>query len=262
MPMNNSRSRIQIVIEDIYAAFMLLTRIPVNWQKISPNTPPNLNRCLWVYPVVGVVVSLIGAIIYLGTQALDIPQMTSILLSLSAMIITTGAFHEDGLADTMDGFGGGASPEKKLEIMRDSRIGTYGGLALIISIGLKVTGLSALSAGNVVSALLVGATVSRLMIIFTLMMLPPARKKSLSVEAGKPSTKSVIVASTITILVCLTLQDIITIIYVLSAAIVSTAMFCRLSYKQVGGYSGDILGSTQQISEISIYLTLCAIWSI
>ena len=241
---------------------MLLTRIPVNWQKISPDTPPDLNRCLWVYPIVGIIVSLIGAVIYLGAQVLNIPQMASILLCLSAMIITTGAFHEDGLADTMDGFGGGVSPEKKLDIMRDSRIGTYGGLALILSIGIKVTSLSVLSLNHVVFALLVGATVSRLMIIFALMILLPARKKSLSVEAGKPSIKSVIVATTITILVCLSLQDIVTIIYILSAAIVTTAIFCRLAYNQVAGYSGDILGSIQQISEISVYLTLCAIWSI
>lgn len=248
------------VKEDIAAAFMLLTRIPINWNKISPDQPPDLNRCLWVYPVVGLVVGSIGAGIYFAAIKLSIPQYPAIILCLIAMILTTGAFHEDGLADVMDGFGGGGSKDKKLEIMRDSRIGTYGGLALLLSIILKFTSLINFSDFQLMITVIIGAVVSRLMILLTLLMLQPARKDSLSTIAGIPSHGSIITAGIITIITTLFFLDFIVTVIVILVALLITALFARTSYKQVGGYSGDVLGAVQQISEVSIFITLAAVW--
>lgn len=258
--MNKSRSLIQTIKEDIGAAFMLLTRISINWHKISPDQPPDLNRCLWVYPFVGLVVGSMGAVVYCGSIALSIPQYPSIILCLGAMILATGAFHEDGLADVMDGFGGGLTKEKKLDIMRDSRIGTYGGLALIFSMILKFTSLINLSDLQLMFAIIIGASISRLMILVTLLFLSPAREDSLSTAAGIPSYRAMITASIIALLPPLLFLNIKMTVIIFLVALLTTAIMSRISYKQIGGYSGDVLGAIQQISEISIFITLAAIW--
>lgn len=258
--MDKTPTTLQIIKEDISAAFMLLTRIPMGRLRASPETTPDLNRCLWAYPLVGMVVSLIGAFIYWGATELSIPQTPAIILSLAAIIFTTGAFHEDGLADVADGFGGGTTRENKLEIMRDSRIGTYGGLALIISIGLKITSLATLPASYLMIALIIGAMISRFMIIVALLLLSPARKESLSVEAGKPSVHSLLVAAIMSTTPAIMFVGLRTTFIAFAVAAIATAILCRIAYKQVGGFSGDILGAVQQLSEISIFIALAALW--
>lgn len=258
--MNKSQSLIQNIKEDVGAAFMLLTRIPINWNKISPNQSPDLNRCLWVYPFVGLVVGSIGAVVYFGSIALSIPQYPSIIICLGVMIFATGAFHEDGLADVMDGFGGGFTKEKKLDIMRDSRIGTYGGLALILSVFLKFTSLINLSDFQVMIAIIIGASISRFMILITLLFLSPAREDSLSTAAGIPSNRTMITATAIALFPSLFFLNIKMTAILFLIALLTTAIMSRISYKQICGYSGDVLGAVQQISEISIFITLAAIW--
>lgn len=259
--MSNSKPTIQSAKEDFFAALMLLTRIPVNWQKVSPSGPPDLNRCLWIYPIIGLVVSIIGAAVYFITVWMNIPQSLSVIIALAAMIFATGAFHEDGLADVADGFGGGNSAEKKLEIMRDSRIGTYGGLALVIAVALKVTSLSVLSSEQIIAAFISAGMISRLMIIYTLLVLNPARKDSLSSDAGKPSTNAIIVATLSALLISGLLIDPTVVIYIFITAFATTLAFCVLAHRQISGFSGDVLGAVQQLSEITIYIFLSALWS-
>lgn len=249
----------QRIIEDLRAAFMLLTRIPVRWDK---ETPPDLNRCLWTYPIVGMVVALVGVCVYGGGIFIHLPNGVSVLLSIAVMIIVTGAFHEDGLADTLDGFGGGLTAEKKLEIMRDSRIGTYGGLGLIIVIGLKAAVLWSMAYYQFMAALLVGASLSRFMIILILRILPPAREGGLSVNAGRPSNNTILVGLSTPLLISMLLLDLRTSLIVVAVAVIITWLFSRFTFKQVGGFSGDILGATQQISEVAIFLTLASLWSV
>jgi adenosylcobinamide-GDP ribazoletransferase len=258
--MNNFSTTLQRIKEDILAAFMLLTRFPVNWEKVSPNTEPNINRSLWAYPIVGLVISIVGAVVYWVSTMLLLPQFSCVILSLTAMILSTGAFHEDGLADVVDGFGGGLTVDKKLEIMRDSQIGTYGGLALIISILLKVSLLSSFNTEQVIIALIVGAMLSRVMIIIALRILPAARKNSLSVTAGKPSWNSLSVALMIAFLFAFLFLTLKVTIITFIVATLTTGGLCRIAYKQVGGVSGDILGAVQQISEIAIFITLAMLW--
>ncbi|MBT5187880.1 MAG: adenosylcobinamide-GDP ribazoletransferase [Kordiimonadaceae bacterium] len=257
--MTKGSSQIQIIKEDIAAAFMLLTRIPINWQKISDEAP-DLNRCLWAYPLVGLTVALIGSIFYYAAYLLHLPNLVSILIAITIMVFLTGAFHEDGLADVADGFGGGQTKEDKLEIMRDSRIGTYGSLALILAISLKTSSLYEMSSVNVISALICAAMVSRFMIILVLKFLPPARKESLSTQAGKPSANNIAVAFISTWGVVLLLTDFKTSVIIFICAALSTTILCKITLKQIGGYTGDVLGAAQQISEISILVFLSAYW--
>ena len=247
------------LIQDILAAFMLLTRIPINWEKVSGEAP-NLGRAMWAYPIVGLAVGGLSAAVYYVVFSIGMPALLAVFLALISAILITGAFHEDGLADVADGFGGGLTREKKLEIMRDSRIGTYGGLALIMAILLKGASLSQLPPLMAVKALVISATVSRAMIIVAALILPPARKNSLATEAGKPSVGVCLTAFTAAGATGFLLAGLTASLYLTASTLVITLLFCRLAYRQVQGFSGDILGATQQLAEISVLVTLATVW--
>ena len=127
-------------LTEVQVAFMLLTRLPAG--RIS-GAAPSLADAVWAYPIVGVIVGSIGAAVLGGALALGLPATIAAVLGITACILATGGLHEDGLADLADGFGGGRDAARKLEIMRDSRIGSYGTLALILSLVLRVLALSA-----------------------------------------------------------------------------------------------------------------------
>lgn len=259
--MSDKRSKYQIYKEDFCAALMLLTRIPVNWDKVSPDNPPDMNRSLWAYPLVGLLVGLVAALIFYVCVFASIPNSISIVLTLSSVIFITGAFHEDGLADTADGFGGGGDKQEKLDIMRDSCIGTYGALALISAFLLKVFALLELTHIEVLGTLVVAAVLSRLMIIYMLIMLKPARKDSLSTQSGKPGGDAIIFATGSALLFSGLVFDIRLIILMFLVACAVTFLFSRLARSQVGGFSGDILGASQQLTEVSIYIVAACVGS-
>ncbi len=238
---------------------MLLTRFPVSWDKYS-HEAPDLNRSLWAYPIIGFVVGLVGAIVFMMVDMAGVPKLVAILSAFISMIFATGAFHEDGLADLADGFGGGQTRDKKLEIMRDSRIGTYGGLALILSIGLRVGSLEALTSSQVVVTLIAAAMISRLMIVFGLFILTPARSDSLATTTGKPTTVALGVAFFLTGTVTVMLLGGPAAIWTAFAAMLGLIIMVWVTMHQIGGYTGDVLGAIQQVSEIAVLISLCIYW--
>lgn len=239
---------------------MLLTRVPVPWTRLSDH-PPDLKRSLWAYPVIGAVVSGLGALAWLGALALSLPPLFAALFAVAVMVLVTGAFHEDGLADTADGFGGGLTRERKLEIMRDSRIGTYGTLAVVLSVLLRAAALAGLAGPQGVVALLVSGGVSRGAIVATLAVLPPARPDGIGRSAGRPSTFTLaVVAATCAGLAALT-GSLAAICLVAIAAAVVVVVLVVLSRRQIGGYSGDVLGAVQQLCELAVIVVLAAYWT-
>jgi adenosylcobinamide-GDP ribazoletransferase len=244
-----------IIIEDIAAAMMLLTRIPVPWRRISQK-PPNLSRSAWAYPLVGFIISLIGAFIYAIVAYLNLSPMLAALLAVLAMVLTTGAFHEDGLADMADGIGGGMTKDKKLEIMRDSRVGTYGAVALILSIMIRVETLDTFSYMAAILAIISAAPLSRAMIVLALYLLPPAREKGLGTVAGEPPRAAMIAALIIGIIPLILLWSPISILLAVMASIIALILVSRIAMKSVDGYTGDILGAIQQVSEAAIMIAL------
>src|SRR5882724_1995802 len=138
--------------DDIVAAAGFLTRLPVG-HFVSPETGL-LARSMRAFPLVGVGIGLIGWGAFRLAEALGLPDAVAALMAPLATVLTTGALHEDGLADTADGFGGGEGRERKLAIMRDSRSGAYGVIALIFSIALRGAALTALAASGVGAALI------------------------------------------------------------------------------------------------------------
>lgn len=142
--------------QDLAAAFVLLTRIPLP-NACLRDVPPDIIASVWAFPVVGAVIGGAGAIGFALAVTIGLPATASAVIAAAIMVLLTGGFHDDGLADVADGFGGGQTRERKLEIMRDSRIGAYGMLAIILVMGLRVSGFTALSIEQVFAASIISA---------------------------------------------------------------------------------------------------------
>ncbi len=148
----------------------------------------DMDRIAWAAPIAGVFVGLIGALVLGATSLLGLPPLLSAGLATTALVAATGALHEDGLADVADGFGGGMTRERKLEIMRDSRVGAYGAIAIALALILRVGALTAALDGGFWRAglsLMLAAALSRASALTPLALLPPARADGAGAAAGR-----------------------------------------------------------------------------
>src|SRR6202020_1613619 len=178
--------RIPRVGRDIADALRFFTRLRVG--KPSLSAPLDLDRIAWAAPVAGVAGGLIGALALALTTRLGLPMLLRAGLATAALVVATGALHEDGLADVADGFGGGATRARKLEIMRDSRIGAYGALAIALALILRVGALAAALDGGFWRAALslaLVAALSRAAALTPLAPLQPARADGAGATAGR-----------------------------------------------------------------------------
>lgn len=236
-------------------AAVLLTRLPL------PALPQSVfadgHRAVWAYPVVGLGIGLAGALMGQLGLALGLPALGAAVLALGAMMVLTGAMHEDGLADVFDGFWGGFTIERRLEIMRDSQIGTYGVLALALVTLLRLSALMVLLDSHW-AALPVAAALSRGMMPALMSGLPAARRDGLSQSVGAPSIPLAAVAAGIGALVTVIVLGGIGILAACIAAAVATGM-AALAKTKIGGQTGDVLGATQQLSEAAALLTFAAL---
>jgi adenosylcobinamide-GDP ribazoletransferase len=249
--MSDYAETVKSLIADVRIAISLSTRIPVG--SATPAAEGDIGRASWALPVAGILVGLVGAIVYwLATRAHLQPEPAA-MLALAATILITGAMHEDGLADAADGFGGGKTREQKLEIMRDSRIGSFGACALIASIVLRWSALAAIADQRQVAiALVVAHAAARAPLPLLMRLLPPARTDGLSVSAGHPPPQSVVIAIVLGV-VCLLfgLGGSGTMIVLLTLA-VAVLLILWLAKKQIGGQTGDVLGALEQVCEAAV----------
>lgn len=230
-------------------ALMLLTRLPAG--RIAGEAPP-LGNAAWAFPLVGALIGALSGAIFWLSSLFGLPPLASALLAISASALLTGGLHEDGLADMADGFGGGRDPAKKLEIMRDSRLGSYGALALVLVIGLTASGISA--AGGLAIFVAIGA-MSRTAMLLPLMLLPPARADGLGAAAATPINKAFWVALAGTVILAIPAQAGWPAVFALGA----TVAVMLLARRQIGGQTGDILGATQKLAECAAWLTASAL---
>lgn len=237
-----------------WIAVAFFTRIPV--PASVEFSQASLNRASRYFPAVG---WLIGALCAtaLWLLMLVFPQDVAVLISIAISLLLTGCFHEDGLADTCDGLGGGWTREQKLSIMKDSRIGTYGAAALWVSLTLKFVVLSQLI--NPVLALLVAHPLSR--IIPTVFIAAMSYVSDVDTSKAKPLAESGSGADTaiaiITGLIALMfINNPFIILFVLLVLAGVAYVFLK---RQIGGFTGDALGAVQQVSELAIYLSLLAL---
>ena len=230
-----------------------LTRLPL--PRHAPPGGHAVGQSVWAFPLAGVVVGLIGALVYALAQRLGLPSWPAASLAVAATLAVTGCLHEDGLADTADGFGGGDTTERKLDIMRDSRIGTYGVCALALSLLLRTGALASLDEPGMVAAALIAAhAAARATMPVVMFFVPPARRDGLSYAAGQPSAARVAVAAVLAILILGLASVRCWPSWPSCLLAIVIALMAGLSERQIGGQTGDVLGAIEQISEIVILL--------
>ena len=238
---------------DLKTSVAFLTRLPI--PRTASESGGDLAQASWAFPIAGIVVGLIGALTYVLAYKFGLRPWPSAILSLAVTLVVTGCLHEDGLADTADGFGGGATRERKLEIMRDSRIGTYGVCALMISMLIRAGTLASLADPRiVVFALIAAHGAARATLPFLMVLAPPARSDGLSHAAGKPAQDRLLIAGALAVVILgIFLGPLpgLLALMLLTAAVGSMAWLCSA---QIGGQTGDVLGALEQVSEIVILL--------
>ena len=248
-------------LEYFFGAIRFFTRLPVpGWVGHSTEA---LNQSARYFPAVGLLVGGIGALVFLGASWLW-PQPVAVLLAMAATIYATGAFHEDGLADTVDGLGGGWEKLRILEIMKDSRVGSYGVVAMTLALLGKFTLLNALDAALIPLALLAGHAFSRLCSTLLLATMDYVREDLLAKSKPlatrlSPTALLVAIAFVVPALLVLPWQKMIFAVFLASTA---TFWLARKFKRWLGGYTGDCLGATQQVSEIAFYLGLLGFWPV
>ncbi|MEM7615550.1 MAG: adenosylcobinamide-GDP ribazoletransferase [Pseudomonadota bacterium] len=253
------RNRLREHIGLLAYATQFLTRLPV--PSLLPYEVDMLGRAAVYFPAVGILVGGLAAMVWVAAIGLGLPPLAAAALAVAATVFVTGGLHEDGLADCADGLGGGSSRERALEIMRDSRIGAYGALALALSLILRVACLAALPLWQGVFALIISLALGRTAIVLTLLLLPYARPEGLASGAAKTSGGLTGFAALGTGAgVALLLGHTAGAAAILAAAAAWKWFTWRL-LRRLGGYTGDGLGATEQVVQIAALLAMVAVWA-
>jgi adenosylcobinamide-GDP ribazoletransferase len=223
------------------------------------HAPERLTGAVRYFPVVGLIVGASGAAV-MWLAALVLPAPLPAILSTAVTVLMTGAIHEDGLADTSDGLGGGATRERALEIMKDPRIGVFGAIALMLMLGLKIATLSLMPLWTALAALVAAHAFSRfcaVLVIFAGRYVGSADRSRSAPVVERVSIGDVLVAALFG-LPALAVSGPRAIIAVI-VALALVGMLSRWCVQRIGGYTGDTLGATQQVAEIGCYAGLLAL---
>lgn len=234
----------------------------------NPHALPDFRLVPRALPFAALVIALPAALIALLAGLAGVNALLTAALAVTALVVTTGAFHEDGLADSADGLFGGHTPERRLEIMKDSRVGTFGALALGLSLLLRVSALAAILQGagawTVAAAVLVAAPWSRVEGIRILARIEPTRRDGASAAVGQPEHSVLPIAYGLSgvlalLLVAAGALPLAGIVLGLAVSALTTLWLSRTAIRLIGGQTGDILGAAQQLGEIAIYLGLAIV---
>lgn len=246
-------------LQDGKLALAFLTRLPV--RSARPWQGADLAASVAMFPLVGLMVGLLGALTYACATTLGLPPLPAAVLALAALVWSTGAMHEDGLADLADGFGG-TSRARKLEIMRDPRVGSFGVIAIVLALLARVGALAALAEpAPVAAALVTSAALSRALMPVAMLAMPQARSDGLATRAGRPHPARVAAAAAIAILIALVLLPPPVAAVAIAAAVLAGAMVAMVAFRTLGGITGDVLGAIQQLAEIAFLLVVVAMAS-
>jgi adenosylcobinamide-GDP ribazoletransferase len=243
-------------LAEIRIATAFLTTLPLPLSPTDAAQP--VGAAVRAFPLVGVVIGGAGAAVYALADLLGLASGLAAILAIAAMMALTGGLHEDGLADTADGLGG-RERTARLAIMHDSRIGTYGVLALLIVVLIRIDAVSYVgSPGEVLRFLVAAAAGSRASMPAIMYMLHPARAEGMGYQAGRPDHRRAVDAGVLgATIVVLTIGPIAGLAAIAAAAMATVALGW-LAQRRLGGFTGDTLGATQQMSEIAIILAYLA----
>jgi len=247
---------------DIGDALRFFTRAPIG-EPGATAAPLAIDRFAWAAPVAGAAIGLAGALALALAGLIGLPPLLRAALATAALVAASGGLHEDGLADVADGFGGGATRAMKLDIMRDSRIGAYGALALTLALILRVGALSAALDGGFWRAalsLIAVAALSRAGALTPLALLSPARADGAGAAAGRldPGALAAAWGSALVIALVLGLVSF-GLAHALAATLASGAgalAMVSLARRAIDGQTGDVAGAAQQLAEIAAWCGL------
>lgn len=237
--------------------------IPVQRFEIDPYAPPEMAVLAPAAPVAGAAVGLIGGLALAIAASIDLGTLAASILAVAAMVFVTGAMHEDALGDVADGFGGGGTRERKLEIMKDPRLGSYGASALVLALGFKIAVIAEIlaAAGTVHAVLaLIGATaMARIVGLWPLVALPPARIDGTGAAAGRLANEAwlsgIVIGLVISLACAFVVAGLAGVIAPLLAYAVAFAM-TRLAERQIGGQTGDVCGAATLAAELAFLAAL------
>jgi adenosylcobinamide-GDP ribazoletransferase len=264
---DDSRRRLAAAGAALGASLRFLTRLPV--PTLGPDDDssrlPDLSRDAWAFPLAGAVVGLVGGATLWLVSWIGLPALPAATVAIAAGIAATGALHEDGLADTADGLAAGGSAERRLSVMRDSRIGAAGATALALSIVLRVAALSAIVEKSPVlaAAVLVAAeAAARAAALAPMALLAPARTDGIGVAAGRPSRPALVVASCVAaalaVILLILFGNVAAAFAGLLAAAVAALVVVRTAARSFGGSTGDVAGAAEQAAAIAFLLAAAA----
>ncbi|MCJ2121745.1 adenosylcobinamide-GDP ribazoletransferase [Methylobacterium sp. J-077] len=252
---------------DLAGCLRFYSRLPVPQLpgEPDPHRVPDFTALPRMLPLAGLILALPAALTLAVGWWIGLGPFLAATLAVAVMVLATGALHEDGLADVADGFGGGATLERRLEIMRDSRIGAYSGAALVLALALRIGALATLldrTGYAAATALILVAVLSRLAALAPMVLLPPARPGGLSAAVGRPDRASLwvalgsfLVVALAAVILGLPLRGVA--LAILCAGLAALAL-TRLAREKIGGQTGDVIGACQQLSEIAALLALVA----
>jgi len=245
-----------VSLHDLPAAVGLLTRLPVPLD--GDRAMARGGAAAWAFPLAGALVGAMAGAVWALAAWLGLPQPVAAGLAVATSVIVTGALHEDGLADSADGLWGGWTRDRRLAIMRDSRIGSYGVVALILSLGLRAGALAALPPTLAPPALIACGALSRGAMVGLWAVLPPARRDGLSAGTGRPRPATAALALAlgvaVGVLACGSAG-----LGAAMAGLGGAAVVGTIARAKIGGQTGDILGAAQQVADIAALLALVAL---
>jgi adenosylcobinamide-GDP ribazoletransferase len=250
--------------DDVRACLRFYSRLPLKagWDGHSM---PDFALVSWAAPLAGAIIGALGGGVLLVANLLGLPPLVGAACAIGGLALSTGALHEDGLADVADGFGGGVTREQKLAIMRDSRLGAYGALVLCLSTLLRVFSLSAIMERGLLlaaMAIVVAGASSRVAGLTPLMTLLPARADGAGSSAATPSPSAMrfalLLSAAIGLGPLVVGDSLARAVIAQIAAFAAAAGVAKLAQRQIGGYTGDVLGAAQQAAEIAVLATFSA----
>ena len=240
-------------LSDIASALTFLTRLPL---KVETSCEGFACQS-WAWPFVGALVGAVAGGVAWLLAFMSVPFGVAAFLALLLLVLLTGSLHEDGLADTADGLWGGSNAADRLAIMKDSRIGVFGAVALCMSLFGRWLGLEAIGPTDVLPALIAACAVSRTAMLVAMYMLPAAKKDGLGYAAGSPDFRVVAVGTGLATLIAVSTVGWMA-VPLLAISGLAAVPVCWLAHRKVGGHTGDILGATQQCSELAALMFLAA----
>ena len=246
-------------IEILFASILYFTRIPL--PHIFQYKPEIVNRAIIYFPVIGLLIALMSGYLIIGLDAI-LPYNIAVILTMVFNVMITGALHNDGLADVADGFGGGWKKEQILTIMKDSHIGAYGTIALILFFITEYATIISIPVYDIVLLFMFAHVVSRTMSALTVFVGKYARindSTSRAADVAKPMKLSSFLFALIPLVAILV--PYIKLLWIPTIVVVVVWFLLFIYFKRrIGGYTGDCLGTIQQITYLTSLITIVAIW--